>query len=158
MKIFEKKCPNCSANLEFKVGERDVKCPNCRRTFAVEYDQDKFIDPEVQLKAKDIQLKLMDDYLKARSFSKVFIVIVAVLMVGMLVFGVTMAIKAEKESDQRRQEIIEEQKAQEEEWKKRAEDWGKSQEEWDQEFQEEYGSTKDMIDNMREEMESQSGQ
>ena len=50
MKIIEKKCPNCRANLEFKVGERDVKCASCRRSFAIEYDRD-FTDPEVELMA-----------------------------------------------------------------------------------------------------------
>ena len=53
MKIIEKKCPNCGANLEYKVGERDVHCKKCRRDFAVEYDEN-IVDPEVYLKAKDI--------------------------------------------------------------------------------------------------------
>jgi|GEM_PF-1265685 uncharacterized Zn finger protein (UPF0148 family) len=38
MKIVEKKCPNCGANLDFKVGERDVVCNHCRRKYAVQYD------------------------------------------------------------------------------------------------------------------------
>ena len=37
MKILEKKCPNCGANLDFKVGERDIVCKSCRRKYAVEY-------------------------------------------------------------------------------------------------------------------------
>ena len=60
MKIIEKKCPNCGGNLDFKVGERDVKCESCRRKFAVEYDADlndlseKAMDA---LKAADISLR-----------------------------------------------------------------------------------------------------
>ncbi len=107
MKIFEKKCPNCNANLEFKVGEQDIVCPHCRRTYAVEYDQTRFIDPEVQLKAKDIQLKLMDDYMKARSFSKVFFVIVLIIMIGMTVFGIFMYINAKNGMEQQRQKFNE---------------------------------------------------
>ena len=40
MKFVEKKCPNCGANIHFKVGEHDVHCEKCRRDFAVEYDAD----------------------------------------------------------------------------------------------------------------------
>ena len=60
MKIIEKKCPNCGGNLDFKVGERDVKCESCRRKFAVEYDTDindlseKAMDA---LKSADISLR-----------------------------------------------------------------------------------------------------
>ena len=60
MKIIEKKCPNCGGNLDFKVGERDVKCESCRRKFAVEYDADindlseKAMDA---LKSADISLR-----------------------------------------------------------------------------------------------------
>jgi hydrogenase maturation factor len=38
MKIVEKKCPNCGANLDFNVGKRDVVCGHCRRKYAVQYD------------------------------------------------------------------------------------------------------------------------
>ena len=60
MKIIEKKCPNCGGNLDFKVGERDVRCESCRRKFAVEYDADtsdlseKAMD---MLKAADVSLR-----------------------------------------------------------------------------------------------------
>ena len=90
-----------------KVGEQDIVCPHCRRTYAVEYDQTRFIDPEVQLKAKDIQLKLMDDYMKARSFSKVFFVIVLIIMIGMTVFGIFMYINAKNGMEQQRQKFNE---------------------------------------------------
>ena len=60
MKIIEKKCPNCGGNLDFKVGERDVKCESCRRKFAVEYDTDISDLSEKAmsaLKAADISLR-----------------------------------------------------------------------------------------------------
>ena len=75
MKIIEKKCPNCGGNLDFKVGERDVRCESCRRKFAVEYDADindlseKAMDA---LKAADISL---------RPVRKVFIAIFCVFFV-----------------------------------------------------------------------------
>ncbi len=54
MKIVEKKCPNCGANLDFEVGERNVQCGSCRRKFAIIYDQEKDFD---HLKTSDIALK-----------------------------------------------------------------------------------------------------
>ena len=61
MKIVEKKCPNCGGNLDFKVGERDVKCESCRRKFAIEYDGVDFSQLTEQateaLRAADISLR-----------------------------------------------------------------------------------------------------
>ena len=61
MKIIEKKCPNCGANLDFQVGERDIQCKSCRRKYAVEYgdvDFDQLNKEAVDaLKAADIDLR-----------------------------------------------------------------------------------------------------
>ena len=61
MKIIEKKCPNCGANLDFKVGERDITCKSCRRKFAVQYDGVDFSQLSEQalnaLKDADINLQ-----------------------------------------------------------------------------------------------------
>ena len=79
MKIIEKKCPNCGGNLDFKVGERDVRCESCRRKFAVEYDADlnglseKAMDA---LKAADISLRPVRKFMFAMIIG--FFVIVAI--------------------------------------------------------------------------------
>ncbi len=79
MKIIEKKCPNCGGNLDFKVGERDVRCESCRRKFAVEYDADlnglseKAMDA---LKAADISLRPARKFMLAMIIG--FFVIVAI--------------------------------------------------------------------------------
>lgn len=79
MKIIEKKCPNCGGNLDFKVGERDVRCESCRRKFAVEYDADlnglseKAMDA---LKAADISLRPVRKFMLAMIIG--FFVIVAI--------------------------------------------------------------------------------
>ena len=79
MKIIEKKCPNCGGNLDFKVGERDVRCESCRRKFAVEYDTDlndmteKAMDA---LKAADISLRPVRKFMLAMIIG--FFVIVAI--------------------------------------------------------------------------------
>ena len=59
MKIIEKKCPNCGANLEFDVGEKNVRCSSCRRLFAIEYDKEKFQGSDNDLQSKDIRLKVV---------------------------------------------------------------------------------------------------
>ena len=109
MKIFEKKCPNCHANLEFKVGEKDVVCPSCRRTFAIEYDHD-IVDPEVMLKAKDIQLKILDNYEKGQKFAKVFFIIVAVIIVISMI-GVAIGIITQEIDSRKRREEFERKQA-----------------------------------------------
>ena len=91
MRIIEKKCPNCGANLEYKVGEHDVKCDKCRRAFAVEYDE-KIVDPEIELRAKDLTLKMMDDFEASRKFSKVFIKVVIGFMILFFAFFIVMFI------------------------------------------------------------------
>ena len=36
MKIIEKKCPNCGASLEFKIGDKETKCKYCNSNFIIE--------------------------------------------------------------------------------------------------------------------------
>jgi len=62
MKIIEKRCPNCGGSLDFKVGERDVRCESCRRKFTIEYDANLAELSEKAkeaLKAADINLRPM---------------------------------------------------------------------------------------------------
>lgn len=103
MNIVEKKCPNCNANLEFKVGEKDVKCPHCRRAFAIEYDRE--IDPEIQMKAKDITLKVMKDFEQSRKFSKVFFAFFIVIFIAMFGFASFMIVRGFIETEQSRTEF-----------------------------------------------------
>ena len=109
MKIIEKKCPNCGANLEYKVGERDVRCKKCRRDFAVEYDEN-IVDPEVYLKAKDIQLKILDGFEKNQKFAKVFFfIVIAIIVISMI--GVAIGIITQEIDSQKRREEAERKQA-----------------------------------------------
>lgn len=38
MKLIEKKCPNCGANLEFKDSDKSCKCGHCGSSFEIERD------------------------------------------------------------------------------------------------------------------------
>ena len=104
MRIIEKKCPNCGANLEYKVGERDVKCASCRRAYAVEYDHD-IVDPEVQLKAKDLQLKILEDYEKGRKVSKILMPIFLTFFAIMFIVALVMIVSGFINVNQRREEF-----------------------------------------------------
>ncbi len=55
MKFIEKKCPNCGANLKFKLGDRDARCESCRREFIIENDAD-----DIAGDLKDAAAKLKD--------------------------------------------------------------------------------------------------
>jgi len=79
MKIIEKKCPNCGGNLDFKVGERDVRCESCRRKFAIEYDTnlaDLTEKAKDALNAADISLRPVRKIMLAMIIG--FFVVVAV--------------------------------------------------------------------------------
>ena len=40
MRLIEKKCPNCGANLEFDENDKSCKCTYCKRSFEIERDTD----------------------------------------------------------------------------------------------------------------------
>ena len=98
MKIIEKKCPNCGGNLDFKVGERDVKCESCRRKFAVEYDTDisdlseKAMDA---LKAADISLRPVRNM-----FIAIFCIFFLIAAIG-ITFSVIAMINSRNEFNKR---------------------------------------------------------
>jgi uncharacterized protein YbaR (Trm112 family) len=86
MKVIEKKCPNCGANLDFKVGERDVVCKSCRRKYAIEYGIDdlSLLSGEAldAIKAADISL---------RPVHKIIVIFVAVF-IGLSVLATVFSI------------------------------------------------------------------
>lgn len=58
MKIIEKKCPNCGADLKFKIGDKEAKCKYCNTEFIIEdnnKDSDNFDLNNVVLNEKFIK-------------------------------------------------------------------------------------------------------
>ena len=106
MKIIEKKCPNCGGNLDFKVGERDVRCESCRRKFAVEYDTDlndmteKAMDA---LKAADISLRPVRKFMLAMIIG--FFIIVAIAVTFSIIHMVNSRAEFNKKFEQSQQEF-----------------------------------------------------
>lgn len=108
MKIVEKKCPNCGASLDFKVGERDIVCDHCRRKFAVKYDGVDFAklsaDEVKSLKDANIDLKPLRNIFITAAI--VFVVISALsitLFVGIFVF---IASKVKSAADEQFQQTV----------------------------------------------------
>lgn len=42
MKIIEKTCPNCGANIEFNKGDEKVKCEYCKKTYVIEEEKEDY--------------------------------------------------------------------------------------------------------------------
>lgn len=108
MKIVEKKCPNCGASLDFKVGERDIVCDHCRRKFAVKYDGVDFAklsaDEVKSLKDVNIDLKPLRNIFITAAI--VFVIISALsitLFVGIFVF---IASKVKSAADEQFQQTV----------------------------------------------------
>ena len=99
MKIIEKKCPNCGANLKFQSGERNARCESCRREFVVEYDTEDLIgnlkDAAKQLQAESINLvpaaKVFGTVVAIHSI--VVMLISAVILVA-VIFGIINAVSS----------------------------------------------------------------
>lgn len=91
MKIIEKKCPNCNANLDFKVGERDVVCNSCRRKYAVEYDHANFesLSQDAVEKLNELSVQLMPAHKIVSTMSVVIFAIVFVtIAISMIMFAI----------------------------------------------------------------------
>lgn len=108
MKIVEKKCPNCGASLDFKVGERDIVCDHCRRKFAVKYDGVDFAklsaDEVKSIKDANIDLKPLRNIFITAAI--VFVIISALsitLFVGIFVF---IASKVKSAADEQFQQTV----------------------------------------------------
>jgi len=104
MKIIEKKCPNCGANLNFKVGERDIACDHCRRKFAVQYDGTDFskLDKEMIDSLLDSSVELIKPFSK---YSRLFVITTAVIIFTItIIFSVIVSnITKQKREESERQ-------------------------------------------------------
>ena len=65
MKLIEKKCPNCGANLEFSETDKSCKCEYCHRAFEIERDE-KINVSDI---AEQFNLSELEGPLKAYAYS-----------------------------------------------------------------------------------------
>lgn len=90
MKLIEKKCPNCGANLEFSETDRSCKCNYCHRAFEIERDQN--VSETVDLS----QQFILNEAKKGLNIFHFFFIpffIVTFAIVGFIFFGVFQSFK-----------------------------------------------------------------
>ena len=63
MKLVEKKCPNCGANINFGINDKEVKCNYCHTSFTIEKDLTN-IDEVMEMGKENL-----DKVLNSASFS-----------------------------------------------------------------------------------------
>ncbi len=90
MKITEKKCPNCGANLKFKAGEHNAHCDSCRRDFVIEYE----VDDAGNLSDTFDLTPAMTIFGKIFAIHSVIIVLISVVMIITIAFGIFQAINS----------------------------------------------------------------
>ena len=81
MKLIEKTCPNCGANLKFNKNDEKVVCEYCKKEFLIEEDKEH----------KDYHLELAGvdkAVVKGLFYSYFIIAFVIILFVGSIIFGV----------------------------------------------------------------------
>ena len=79
MKIVEKKCPNCGANIKFDKEDTSVTCNYCNQSYTIERDYDEEIKEEFILRAKTV-----------RKMSKSIIIVSMVVFIIILITFIIM--------------------------------------------------------------------
>ena len=82
MRLIEKKCPNCGADLEFKDNDKSCKCSHCASSFEIERDESK-TDFDDQF-----DLKPLDKAFSALSFVIFLVIFVAVGSLIIVIFHI----------------------------------------------------------------------
>ena len=86
MKLIEKKCPNCGANLEFKDSDKSCKCSHCGSSFEIE--RDKSIDDLFdQFDLKPVE-KAFSAFFAFSFIESAIIFIVVAVIIGIIIFGI----------------------------------------------------------------------
>ncbi len=104
MKITEKKCPNCGANLKFKAGEHNAHCESCRRDFVIEYE----VDETGNLREDFNLTPAMTLFGKIVAIHSVIIILISIAMIIAIGFGIFQAIRSFDSINQKHREMSEE--------------------------------------------------
>ena len=144
MKIIEKKCPNCGANLKFKAGERNAVCESCRREFIIEYGAEDIVD-DIKEAAEKIKADSVNLVPAAKVFGavvavhSVIIMLVSAVIIIAVIFGIVNAVNSFNK-------INDDIRNQKDELKSQQEDPFSSQEEYERALKELQERQKSIID------------
>ena len=149
MKIIEKKCPNCGANLDFKVGERDVDCKSCRRKFAIEYNHEDNFD---ELDQADLNSLSANDFDLTSTRKKIGAIIALMAFFAIIVAASIITINLSRDDfDSRAKDAAsrnaEESRRRQEEFEEKREQNQKEFDEYVQQQHEEYERAVDKMKN-----------
>jgi DNA-directed RNA polymerase subunit RPC12/RpoP len=84
MKIVEKKCPNCGANLEFKKGDTEVVCEYCKKKYLIEDNKENKDFPDYNL----VGTEATNAIFKGAMVTYVIIFIAVIFVFGIVIFGI----------------------------------------------------------------------
>ncbi len=87
MKIIEKKCPNCGAQLTFEPEDTEARCNYCGQEFIIEKDikdETKKMSEELLAKHIKLQKKMVGGVFAAQ---KIFLIIFFIVFIGIFVFS-----------------------------------------------------------------------
>ena len=80
MKLVEKKCPKCGADLSFSKDSKEVTCTYCKSSFTVEKDKMDLINEMIDPEAFKLHFKMINNFQKGFFFVWIFIFAVILIM------------------------------------------------------------------------------
>lgn len=84
MKLIEKTCPKCGANLEFESGAKEVKCSYCNKEFIIEGNENNNGNKE----SSPNDIKLVSKLGKGITIAAIVIIlIIAIMIFSSVAFG-----------------------------------------------------------------------
>lgn len=89
MKLVEKKCPKCGADLSFETKAKEVKCKYCNSSFVIDREGDysdlveEMIDPELL----NMPVKMFKHFNRVSTIVTIFIFVVAIIIFCVIAFG-----------------------------------------------------------------------
>lgn len=97
MKLIEKKCPNCGANLSFDENDKVTKCDYCKREFEIERDA----QDQINLVIGETGRSVLKYFFISHMVIGIISVIIFLVIFGFVIFGIYTGISSTNKSKAR---------------------------------------------------------
>ena len=100
MELIEKTCPKCGANLEFNLGDKEVKCSYCNKTYVIKDNDNKVFNANnIDLNSDEVKegLKLVAKVGVGTYIISILIFIGAIFVFGVVFYNVSHLISSQIE-------------------------------------------------------------
>lgn len=97
MKLIEKKCPNCGANLSFDENDKVTKCDYCKREFEIERDA----QDQINLVIGETGKSVLKYFFISHMVIGIISVIIFLVIFGFVIFGIYTGISSTNKSKAR---------------------------------------------------------